>query len=301
MFSSLLFAAALASPDPYALYARARDRWAQQSYPRYLSYSVVISGDGTAATVTNTYVSFVDTLSGTINVRATSVEEAAHPYVPHGADVNVKLKVSYTRNPKIFSPPSVDGDNGDIHVSKTVRVTKRQQYDLLGVPLLSPTYSFGLRPDEPLRPNVSTTPPPGLKTIASITAVRRDYDIAYGGVEPLDGTACYHLTLTPRRDPAHFRLRGLWIDEQSYATRQALVQGNFTAGPGPTLPWLIRFAQIDNATYVTREDALQPIRYLGHRYSNVSVTFGDLRSAGAPDITWRLALFETSGDILREP
>lgn len=301
MFSSLLFAAALASPDPYALYARARDRWAQQSYPRYLSYSVVISGDATAGAVTNSYASFVDTVSNTINVRATSVEEAAHPYVPHGANVNVKLKVSYTRHPKLFSPPSVDGDDGDIHVSQTVRVTKRDQFDLLGVPLLSPTYSFGLRPDEALEPKVSTTAPPGLKTIASITAVRRDYDIAYGGVEPIEGSACFRLTLTPRRDPSHFRLRELWIDAQSYATRQALVQGNFTAGPAPALPWLIHFAEIDNATYITREDALRPVRYLGRTYRNVSVSFTGLQPAAAPDVTWRLALFTTSGDVLREP
>ena len=301
MFSSLLFAAAIAPPDPYAIYARARDRWAQESYPRYLSYAVIVSGDGNAGTVTNTYASFADTSSDRISVHATSVEEAAHPYVSHGANVNVKLEVSYTRHPKLFSPPTVKGDDGDIHVSKTVRVTQREQYDLLGVPLLSPTYSFGLRPDEALQPNVSSTPPPGLKTIASITAVRRDYDIAYAGVAPIDGTVCFHLILTPRRDPVRFRLRGLWIDETSYATRQALIQGNFTSGPGPRLPWLIHFAEIDNATYITGEDALHPFRYLGRTYSKVSVTFGNLQSAAAPDITWRLSLFKTSGDILREP
>ena len=301
MFSSLFFAAAIGSPDPYAIYARARDRWAQQSYPRYLSYSVVISGDGPAGIATNTYASFVDTVSGTINVRATSIEEAAHPYVPHGANLNVNLKISYTRHPKLFSPPTADGDNGDIHVSRTVRVTKREQFDLLGVPRLSPTYSFGLRPDEAVQRSASTTPPPGLKTIASITAVRRDYDIAYAGIQAIDGTPCYHLTLAPRRDPEHFRLRELWIDAQSYTTRQALVQGNFTTGPGPALPWLIHFGEIDNATYVTREEALHPLRYLGRTYSNVSVRFADLQSAAAPDITWRLSLFETSGDILREP
>lgn len=273
----------------------------QQSYPRYLSYSVVISGDGAAGTVTNTYASFADTIGDTVNVHATSVEEAAHPYVPRGANVNVNLKVSYTRHPELFSPPIAEGDNGDIYVSKTVRVTKREQFDLLGVPLLSPTYSFGLRPNDAAQRNASAAPQPGLKTIASMTAVRRDYDVVYTGVEAVDGTSCYHLTLTPRRDPARFRLRGLWIGEQSYATRQALVQGNFTAGPGPALPWLIHFAEIDNATYVTREDAVHPVRYLGRTYSRVSVAFSAISPAAAPDVTWSLTLFKTSGDVLREP
>lgn len=301
VFHSLFLAVAMPGPDPYDIFARARERWARQSYPRYLSYAVVISGDSTAGRVTNTYASFADTRSGTINVRAVSAEEAAHPYVPHGTSVNVKLKISYTRHPKLFSAPGAEGDDGDIHVSKNVRVTKREQYDLLGIPLLSPTYSFGLLPQGAAPQNVQAMPPPGLKTIASVTAVRRDYDIAYDGTDAVDGAACYHLALTPRRDPAHFRLRELWIDEQRYATRQARVQGNFTAGPGPTLMWLIHFADVGSVTYITREDAMQPLRYLGRTYSSVSVAFSMIQSAAAPDITWSLSMFKTSGDILEEP
>jgi hypothetical protein len=75
-------------------------------------------------------------------VRATSLEEAVHPYAPHG-NFNTKLSISYTRHPKPFFAPSIDG-GGDIHVSKTIYVSRKEQSDVLGIPMLSPTYSFGL-------------------------------------------------------------------------------------------------------------------------------------------------------------
>ncbi len=301
MFTAFALAAAVSAPDPYEVYARARGYWAAQRYPRYLSYRVQISGGLPAGSVTNTYASFADTLADVVHVRATSAEKAAHPYVPHGTNVSVTLKVSYTRHPKLFSGPGADGDDGDIHVSKTVRVTQAQQQDILGVPLLTPAYSFGLRPDDVQARATTASRAPGLKTIAAVTASRRDYDIRYDGLQTLEGVACYHLALTPLRDPAHLRLRELWIDTQTFATRQARVQGNFTAGPSPTLAWTIRFTGHDGALYIQSEDAAQPVHYLGRTYAGVRVTFDDVQAAAAPDFTWSLSLFETSGDVLREP
>lgn len=301
MFTALALAATVSGPDPYEIYARARGFWAAQRYPHYLSYRVRISGDLPASTVTNTYASFADTLADVVHVRATSAEEAANPYVPHGTNVDVKLKVSYTRHPKLFSGASADGDNGDIHISKTVHVTQAQQQDILGVPLLSPAYSFGLRPGDPQERGGNASPAPGLKTIAAVTASRRDYAIRYDGVQTVSGIACYHLALTPLRDPAQLRLRELWIDTRNFATRQARLQGNFTAGPGPTLAWNISFAEHGGALYIQSEDAAQPVHYLGRTYAGVRVTFDDVQAAAAPDFTWSLSLFKTSGDVLREP
>lgn len=86
----------------------------------------------------------------------------------------------------------------------------------------------------------------------------RDYDIGYDGEEPIDGVMCYHLKLTPRRDLGKFRLRDLWIGESGFETRQAIVQGNFTAGPGPRLAWRIHFALQEGLTYIADESALAP-------------------------------------------
>jgi hypothetical protein len=293
MLAPVGLAVVLAVPDPYDVYDRARSRWASQSYPRYLSYDVRISGTTFSRVVTNTYTSFADTLSNEIHVRATSQEEAAQPYVPRGINVNAKLKITYSRHTQL-SNPSADGD---VHASKTMNVTQRDQFDLLGVPLLSPTYSFGLAPRPVSEPIRSQGTSGTLKTIAAVTAVGRDYDIRYAGTESIGGVSCYHLHLTPRRAPAVYRLRQLWIDSQDFLTRQALVQGNFTTGPGPALPWLVRFASVDNRMYIEDETAMAPVKYLGRAYSSVSVTFENVRAVDTPG-SWALSMFRTSGDVL---
>jgi hypothetical protein len=290
-------AAALSVPNPYDIYARARARWAAQRYPRFLAYDVKISGNSGNALVTNTYASTADTQSGEINVRATSAEEAANPYVPHGADFKVKLKVTYSRRTQLDHPSA----GGDVQISKTVRVTQREQFDLLGVPMLSPEYSFGLSSDRAVATPSTPLPAPGLKTIAAVTAVRRDYDIRYDGIDTVDGAACYHLQLTPDREPSRYRLRQLWIDAQTFAPRQAAVQGNFTAGPGPQLPWLIHFAMAGDLTYIQDESAMTPVKYLGRTYSNVTIAFENVQPRDRLGSLWTLSMFRTSGDVLTEP
>jgi hypothetical protein len=288
--------AALSTPDAYDLFVRARARWAAQQYPHYLSYDVKISGSAGDHVLTNTYTSVADTQTDLITVRATSAEEAAEPYVPHGVNVKAKLKITYSRHTQLSHP----SDDGDVHASKTMNVTQREQYDLLGVPLLSPAYSFGLLPPQAIGKNPAATAP-SLKTIASVTAVRRDYDVQYDGIETIDGATCYRLRLIPRREPSVYRLRQLWIDASTFTTRQALVQGNFTAGPGPTLPWVIRFTVIDGAMCVASETAMRPVKYLGRTFSNVTLTFENVQPIGTPGALWTLSMFRTSGDVLKEP
>ncbi|MFN2448258.1 MAG: hypothetical protein ABR508_00490 [Candidatus Baltobacteraceae bacterium] len=300
-----MFIAALAlilsMPNPYEIYDRARARWASAQYPRFLTYSVNVSADIPSATLMNTYSSFTDTTDGAIKVRATSPQEAAKPYTPRGLNFTVRLKVSYTRHPKISGAPSADGDDGDIHVSKAIRVSQQEQYDTLGVPLLSPTYSFGLRPPELLQQKNSAFATPTLKTIAAVTAVRPQYVVAYDGTTTLNGTACLKLRLKPLRDPALLRLRELWIDAQTFETVQVIVQGNFTSGPAPTIPWLIRFADKGSGSYIVSESALAPFPYRGRRYTNISITFDHIQPADVPGVTWNLSMFRTSGDVLTEP
>lgn len=297
LLAAVGLAAALSAPDPYDVYARARARWAAQQYPRFLAYDVKISGTAGESIITNTYASVADTQSGAINVRATSEEEAANPYVSHGANFKINFKVSYTRHTQLDHPSA----DGDMHLARTVRVTQHEQYDLLGVPMLSPAYSFGLFSESLAAKQPNPAPAPGLKTIAAVTAVERDYDIRYGGIDTIGAAACYHLQLSPRREPSRFRLRQLWIDAQTYATREAAVQGNFTAGPGPTLPWLIRFAISGNLMYIQDESAMTPVNYLGRSYSNVTIAFENVRPRDAFGPLWALSMFRTSGDVLTEP
>jgi hypothetical protein len=304
MLAAFALAAAAPDVDPYAVFSRARSRWNAQAYPAFLTYSVSVSGTDGARIVRNTYESSDDTGANRINVHATSAEEAANPYVPRGVIFRTKITIGYAGKQPLGAAPTVDGGPAVVKATKVVPISRRQQFDLLGVPVLSPTYSFGLESSQNLAPSTnveSLTPTSALRTIASVTAVRRDYDIRFEGIDTVDGDACYHLALSPLRDPAAFRLRQLWIDESAYTTRQALVQGNFTEGPGPKIPWLIRFAVRDGLMYIADETALTPVRYLGRTYTNTTVAFNNVSPAAAPNVTWMLSLFQTSGDVLEEP
>jgi hypothetical protein len=291
--------AAAAPPEPYAIFARARSYWSSQAYPAQLSYLVTISGTAGGSTITNTYESSVNTLTGDISVHATSREEAAHPYVPHGVTVKASIHLGYAGKATLGAAPSVE-PNDTIGVTKTIRVSKMQQFDLLGVPVLSPAYGFGLAAAR--LPDRSALPPlPGLKTIASVSVTRRDYDIRYLDDAAIGGKPCYHLQLTPLRDPSKYRLREIWLAEDTYAPQQALIQGNFTAGPSPRLPWMIHFTTTGSVTYVASETAQSPVTYLGRTYTNVTITFGDIAAVTIPDSLSAFSLFRTSGDVLREP
>lgn len=125
-------------------------------------------------------------------------------------------------------------------------------------------------------PSPSPTPAPtptssGLKQIAVVTAFARHYIISLVGIEPLDGAPTYHLKLQAVVEPHRYRLRDLWIDTQTYATRQLVSDGNFTSGPWPGAPWTVRFAQIDGATYIADESAAQPFEYGNLRYTATTV------------------------------
>lgn len=294
--------ATAAAPDPYAIFSRARSRWSAQAYPHYLTYAVRISALENGREVTNTFSSFTDAVERSIKVRATSEEELAHPYVPHGVVLHSKITLSYAGKPVLGAAPTVDGGPATIKVTKSIRNSPPEQYEVFGVPDLSPTYSFGMELlSAPAMQHSKPATEPPLKTIAAVTAVQRDYDISYAGVADVDGVPCYYLQLSPRRNPGVFRLRELWVDQDGFATRQALIQGNFKEGPGPRLRWLIHFTTVDGLMYISDEAALGTVRYIGHTYSHLTVAFSNIQPVETPGAMWSLSMFKTSGDILEEP
>lgn len=121
-------------------------------------------------------------------------------------------------------------------------------------------------------------PEDGLKTIAAMTARYRDYTITFLGTATIDGHACYHLGLTPLRDPGKNRIRQAWIDEQTYAPWQLLDALNFQNGPGTNVAWIIHFADISGAHYMSEEDARAPIAYGGLIYVKTAVRFEGLHA-----------------------
>ncbi|MHB8146911.1 MAG: hypothetical protein ACYDGM_06565 [Vulcanimicrobiaceae bacterium] len=290
--------AAAKTPNPYDIFARAREFWSAQIYPPYLSYDVVVRVDEGAAAKTERYRSQYDATDNAIWVDPVSDYELAHPVRPTGFNFGI-----------LFFP-----------IGKPL-----PPIDFLGVPLLAPNYSFGMAPFVPADPPqardaaqivaavraqfndpnprkgiASPHPSPsGLHVIGSVTAFKRDYRIALLGVANVDGRPCYRLQLSPVREAHTYRLRELWIDERTYATVKLREALNFVNGPGTAVPWTVTFAEIAGAQYVASERADAPMSYRGLVYRHASVAFENIRTRTLPP--QRMLVPPTSGLVMDEP
>lgn len=290
---------ASASLDPYALFDRAQNFWLGQNYPAYLAYDVAVRVETDKSERVERYRSGFDATSGSIWVDPVSDYEQEHPHIVHGMNI----------------------------VLLTWQVAKPEApVDFVGVPILAPTYSFGMAPFVPARPPASQddaaalvsavrrafddpypkgrTPPPSthssrLPLIAHAVATRHIYRIDLLGDDSIDGHLCYHLALHPLRDPGRYRLRQLWIDERTGATWRLQEALNFVDGPGTTVPWTVSFADRDGVQYISDERSDAAVRYRGLQYGRVTVSFENLHAVSVP--RGNPVYIPPSRDTLREP
>ena len=286
--------------DPYQIYGRTRDAWTTQQYPKYLSYTIAVRVNERGVEKVKHYHAVYDSGANKVHVAAVSDEEHAHPPVPTGMTIHLLPK----RQGQTLFDKRV-GNPGEA-------------VDYLGIPLLAPNYSFGLgvpigvtdsqgddlvqqirsEYHDPTPPAQPQQPAPGspLRSIASVTAIAHTYRIQLAGIESIDGSDCYHLTLEPARDPQRFRLRDVWVDTQTFETRRVKVGANFTSS---WVPWLITFGQIGNAEYITSEVAQAPVGVGPHRYEQASIEFQDVTAVDHPATFFDT--FATSENVMTEP
>jgi hypothetical protein len=256
----MVTAAATPSPDPYALFSQTRAAVSAARYPDRIDYTIDVSGyDGSVARM-NHYRATDRVAENVVKVGAMSVEEKASPPVPHG--INVKFEAWLY---------------GAVIVIPLGRTPASQ--DLLGVPLLTPTYSFGLK----YPPALLALPQPGasnsvLPVIAIVASQARDYAIDFAGLQTIDDVQTYDLRFRPLRDPRRNRLRELWAGVDDRLPRRALIAGNFTLAPLVDVPWTIDFSVIDGAPYIERERA-DAVLYMPHRQvvRDAQIAFEDIR------------------------
>ncbi len=290
---------AVAAPDPYQIFGNARAYWQQQKYPTLLDYTIAVDVVEGGNERVERYASEYNAVTNVVKVDPISDYERAHPVHPKGLNFNIMGAISLNK-----PMPSVD---------------------FLGVPYLAPTYSFGMAPFVPAptptpfnsaalvdeirkefhdpnpraKPSTAPSPDAGLQEIATVYAHNRDYTITLLGTETIDGHACYHLGLTPTRDPGHFRIRQAWIDQQTFATWQLQDALNFANGPATNVSWTIHFAQVDGAQYVREEDALAPMKVSSEIYASTSVRFENLLAANGASLQGEL--IDGVGNPLEEP
>jgi hypothetical protein len=273
--------AATETPDPYAIFSGARHYWERQHYPARVVYTIAVDVLEGGAHKVEHYTSAYDAVNNAVAVNPLSDYEIAHP--ASGRGVNL-----------VFAPFVV----GRVLLSKP-----DPPLDFIGVPSLAPNYSFAIAPFVPsdahpktsaeivqevraefhdLRPTPAPTALPsanGLQEIAVVTGTKRRYDISLVGIEPIDGAPAYHLALKPLGNPHAFRLRALWIDTATYATRRLVNAGNFKDGPWPGQTWTVDFSSVDGALYIADEYTADPASFQGLRYLSARVSFTDIRPA----------------------
>lgn len=285
MLLALLAAPAPAAPDPYFLFSQARRYWETQTYPPYLDYTVTVEVDYRGEHRVEHYASAFDATSGAIWVDPISDYELAHPATGSGIGFNL------SGGPQ----PAPD-------------------QDFLGVPMLSPTYTFTIGrfrpaaashpktdaeivaevraqfhdPDRRMKKTPHPTPAPsvpsvdGMHEIAAVVAYRRAYAITLVGDEAIDGRDCFHLHLEPMHADGRYRLRDLWLDKTTYATVRANTALNFVDGPGTRVPWTIDFGDVAGAHYIRTETSDAPVTYASHHYAQVRIRFDDVRPRELP-------------------
>jgi hypothetical protein len=252
-------------PDPYAIFLRTRSAVTYAAYPRRIDYTIAVSGVEGGKLKANHYRASLQPGDGTVRIFPISDEELAAP-PPHPHDFQ-------------FSQVSVQG--------YTVPVGHPPPNpDLIGVPVLAPTYAFGLavRPADARGQDDGTAPAGGLPVIAVVSSSARDYAVALLDVPNVDGLPTYHLKLTPLRMPKTNRLRELWVGVDDYLPRKAIVAGNFTLAPLVDIPWTVTFDDASGTLLIATERASATLFLPHHRVvRDAAIAFENVHDAvGSP-------------------
>jgi hypothetical protein len=267
------------SPDARAedIFARTRVAFAARTYPSTIKYGIRISGYRNGAWIGRTYDAFEHWPERTVFARSISEEEAANPYKPP------TFASSFFRN---FGPPLPQSGGA-------------QGPHILGFPELAVSYAFGLTPRAKFEaaPEATDT---GLHTIGTVRAVSRTYDVRLAGEEDVDGSACWHLTLRPLGNPGTYRVRDLWVDEQSYQTRKLVTDGNFTRKETGSGRWTVAYVQSGDAWYLDNEVSQGPFSDDSGSYEHIAVQFLGVAADPHENLDFGLA-GSSQNDLIVEP
>lgn len=274
--------------DPYQIFANAKAYWVAQRYPNeVLQYTIAVNAQAGDAPIARHYSAWWMPWSNQMTMDPVSAEEHAHPYKP-APGFNIGI-------PFLFHGPiaSIGGSRYGTGINT----------DIVGVPMLTPTYAFGIAPyvlpqdrtpaqivgdiraqfHDPLSAErIKQLPASLLPTIAVVSASKKRYIISLAGTEPYGDHQDYHLTLKPVGDPWHFRLRQMWVDSTTFATDKIEQDGNFTSTTSTKVPWTVTFHDINGARYIDTESETA---YLGKgkgALHDVSFSFENIFAAQGP-------------------
>lgn len=249
--------------DAYAIWLQARAAVTSAQYPYRLDYTIAITGRDGEALAADHYRASCDPVDGSVRVFPISDEQIAKPPpVPRGLNATLDAAICFGYCWVIRQP-----------------VGHPEPYqDLIGEPLLEPTYMFGLRYAAERNPRERTDDNSTLRTIAVVSTESPIYRVDLIDTPELDGVSTYHLRLTPLRKPKENRLRELWVGTTDYLPRRALTAGNFTIAPLTDVPWTVDFSIVNGTPFLSRESAGRTL-YLAHQrvVREATIAFEDIR------------------------
>jgi hypothetical protein len=260
-------------------------------YPYKVDYTIAITGLDGATPRGNHYhaTSYPD--ENRVDVAPISQEEApSPPPVPHGFNFAITFGICGGR---------CDTGSGSIAIPVG---HSPPSPDLIGVPLLAPTYMFGLAYQRQRDRSAQPDSPSNIPVIAVVASNARDYAVTLVDSPVIDGVPSYHLRLRPLRKPKDNRLRELWIDTGDYLPRKAIVAGNFTLAPFVDVPWTVDFSVIAGAPFIREESAGETL-YLAHRrvVRDARISFENVAQGGGAIYDKPLIAPDNSDTTLTEP
>jgi hypothetical protein len=270
-----LLAAAVAAPPPAAcrphLYDDVRTAVTARSVPRYATFETQLAFVTSIGETKRTFRSRAFPATADVFTQAITDEERADPPNPYGTNVN------------LFGM-AVDSKK------------RRRERDHLGVPLLSPYYTFGLRRTS--MPDVlATSAPAAVATIGRTATYDETYDVACE-----ETPEALRLRLVPRRDAEKNRLRELLVDRITLLPQSAVVAGNFDDGLLRGTRWDVRFGACDGALCIDREWTDSPFTAPdGVRVARLDVAFFHVAAEPEPRLLFEIQRSWRSDRVLREP
>jgi len=285
----MVAAATSDTPDAYAVWLKTRSAITAAQYPGRIDYTIAVTGLDGSQPAADHYRASCDSGDGAIRLFPISDEQLAAPGpVPHGVNMFFVIELS--------------GGRGSGTATDAIPMGHPAPgSDLLGEPLLSPTYMFGLGYNLAATHAQAAASSP-LRVIATVSAQSPNYQVTMIDMPAIDGVVTYHLKLVPLRRPKENRLRELWVGTRDYLPRKAIISGNFTIAPLVDVPWVVDFSIVDGAPYIARESAERTL-YLAHRrvVHDAVIAFEKIREPGDSPYDEPLVEPEQDDTALIEP
>jgi len=258
-------------PAPEAIFARAKTAWHDRSEVPFVRFGLLERYQWRGRTHDNWWHAAYRTSDRSLALTRIIVPDDESARL-RGSPITINLHWhhgearadSFDTNPNSDAFPVLDPEIVPNASFGLLRLDPKAS--LLGAATADPAPEPSPSPTPVATPGLPQPVGTPLRELVRVEAVARDYHIELAGTERVRDTDTYHLTLTPLRDPRVYRLRDLWIDEDSYATVQLALAGLFDGKPYDAARWLVSYVKVDGRYYVGQIKTDDQLKFGADRY-----------------------------------